>query len=124
MTFNRMETLFRKQMLETGLFKWARKNIYNLIDVEEFLKSPEDFNQKLKNHNLKLGHVPMYGLGELDFSVTGDTNAAFIFIPRNQKNMQLLVKYKINLQKWFTHDHFQLSDEHFDDMKRILKEGF
>ena len=122
MTFNRLEKSFREQMLATGLFKWVRKNIYKLVDVDDFLKSPEDFNQKLKNYNLKLDHVPKYGLGELDFNVIGDTHIAFIFISHSRKNIELLVKYKINLQKWFNHDHYQLSDEHFDNMKRRLNE--
>ena len=123
MTFNKLERAFREQMLATGLFTWKRKNYYKLLDVEGFLKSPEDFSQKLKKYDLRLGNMPMSGEGELDFDVIGKTNSAFVFISGNRINMALLVKYKTNLQQWFIHDYYQLSDEYFDDMKRKLKDS-
>ena len=123
MTFNKLEREFREQMLATGLFTWKRKNYYKLLDVEGFLKSPEDFNQKLKKYDLRLSDIPKYGGEEFVLHVTAGDVYAYVFILGNRKNMELLVKYKTNLQKWFIHDYYQLSDEYFDDMKRKLKDS-
>ena len=125
MAWTKEQKMEKAVILSTGLFVWKRKSFYAFKNFQDFLESPEKFNEKLKPYMLSLGHEPSGGSGIfiMDIKVQFLTfvSVCYIEISETTENMKLCLKYKKNLRKWLPPDHYMLSDEQFDYMKDQLR---
>ena len=111
----------REIALETDAFEWLKGLFFSFKNIEDLFDRAK-FNSILMHLN-KLGWnfnpIPSFFDKSLFCFRIGP---AYVVIPKNTRNKQLVVLNKAYLQEIFKHDGYLLSDEFFEDLRKDLGE--